>query len=190
MAIVQVIGCDPALSNLGLVKGNLDLSTLEFTPTETLLIKTKPDNTKGIRKNEDDLRRCKELYNGFAEFAKGVDIIFIEMPVGSQSARAMASYGMCIGLFSSVADGSLFLTQAKLGKFYLTGDPNASKAKMISEATEIFPDLNWITNVRKGVSVLSPENEHVADAIGSVLAGINSTQFKSLLTSLRILRNV
>ena len=187
MPVIRVAGVDPALNNLGMVKGNLDLSTLKFTPTEVSLVSTKPDNSKGVYKNEDDLRRARELSTALIEFTEGVDMIFIEMPVGSQSARAMASYGISVGVCAALDEGQVILTSAKQGKFYLTGSYTASKASMIKHATEKYPNLGWLTNARKGISA---SNEHIADAIGSVLAGINTHKFKSTLLTLRTIWNL
>lgn len=188
MIKLRVAGIDPALQNMGMVKGDLDLTSLVFTPDEIKLIETKPTKVKGIRKNEDDLQRAVTLSEELSRFTEGCTIVFVELPVGSQSARAMVSYGVCIGMFSSLNQGKLVITQASEGKRILTGDKNASKETMLNVACDKYRYLPWIYTTRKGVTTLANKNEHVADAIASVLAGIQTNKFKHLLEVLKVLR--
>ena len=51
---------------------------------------------------------------------------------------------------------------------------------MINWAFDKHPDVNWITKKRKGSLRLTNANEHLADAIAVIYAGIQSDQFKQL----------
>lgn len=83
---LMIGGCDPSLSNWGMIKGELDLESGEFKITDSRLIETKPSTVKNVRKNSMDLNRAVELYRGFTEFFMSCAFICVEIPVGSQSA--------------------------------------------------------------------------------------------------------
>jgi len=52
MASITIVGLDPSLSNFGMCKGTLDLSSGNFKLTELRLQSSKPDNkNKTVRKN-------------------------------------------------------------------------------------------------------------------------------------------
>ena len=184
-----VAGIDPSLSNFGLAKGVLDLSG---TPTlasidELKLVSSEADKTsaKTVRKNSDDLRRARALYDGFQEFIKDVELVFVEVPVGSQSARSMASYGVCIGLLASINKPLIQVTPTEV-KLAAVGSKTASKADMINWATKLYPDAEWLRQKKKGEMVLVNKNEHIADAVGAIHAGLLCDQFKQMTAFLRL----
>lgn len=175
--LIRVAGCDPALRNTGLVKGTLDLDTGEFTIEDLLLIETEATSGKTIRVNSSDLHRAQTLARGIQDFTKDVSIIFVELPVGSQSSRAMASYGICIGLLSSLSIPLIEVTPIEV-KVSLCGSKTATKQQMIDKAHSLYPDAPWLYQKRKGQNELVGKNEHLADSIGTVHAGVNTPQFK------------
>jgi Holliday junction resolvasome RuvABC endonuclease subunit len=184
-----IAGIDPSLSNFGLAKGTLDLSgTPTLASIDALeLVNSQADKTsaKSVRKNSDDLRRARALYDGFQEFIKDVELVFVEVPVGSQSARSMASYGVCIGLLASINKPLIQVTPSEV-KLAAVGSKTASKAEMINWATNLYPDADWIRHKSKGEMVLSNKNEHIADAVGAIHAGILCDQFKQMTAFLRL----
>jgi Holliday junction resolvasome RuvABC endonuclease subunit len=176
---MRVAGIDPSLNNFGLCKGVL---TDTFDLHELKLIQTKPDNNnkKSVRKNSDDLRRAKEIYEGFSQFLSDVDLAFVEVPVGSQSARSMTSYGICVGLLASVQIPLIQVTPNEV-KLASVGSKTASKAQMIKWAISLYSDANWLTQRRGGRDVVTSKNEHLADAVAAVYAGMNTDTYKQLL---------
>lgn len=173
----KVAGIDISLSNLGLSKFWLrDNSKLE--EIESLLVESKPEPKKmKVRKNSDDLNRAIGHAKAIREFTEDCDMIFIELPVGSQSARAMASYGVSVGLIASLYDLPYILvlpTEVKL----VTGNKLASKRDMIEWAADEFPDLDWIMGRGKTANKLVDKNEHVADSAAAVVAGIQTQEFQ------------
>ena len=167
-----------------MAKGTLDEITGEFTLESLLLIETSKSKTKNVRVNSDDLRRCREAYKALTAFMEDVDIVCVEIPVGSQSARAMASYGACIGILSSVSKPLIQVT-AKEVKLHLSGSVNASKDKMIKSATSLYPDGPWLTRTVKGTTIYLNKNEHLADAVGSIHAGVLTEQFAGMVAILK-----
>ena len=112
--------------------------------------------------------------------ARRVRVTFSECPVGSQSASAMKSVGVSHGIVGSLrAEGHIVIeVQAKAVKKALTGNPNASKADMIAAAMELYPDAGW--NIHRGKP--TDDNEHRADAIGAIHAGVLTPEFQQLMT--------
>ncbi len=181
MATVSIVGIDPSLNNFGLAKGIVDLDTLSVELHELALVTTESNTTnkKVVRKNSDDLDRARKLHIELHEFLKGVDLVSVEIPVGSQSARAMASYGVCIGVLASIQQPFIQVTPTEV-KLCSVGSKTASKDQMIQWATNLYPNLNWLTTSRNGGQVITTKNEHLADAIAAIHAGLLTDQFKFL----------
>lgn len=163
---VKVGGFDPSLSNFGMVKGTFD-STLLIS--EIALQKTEPTKNKQVRKNSDDLERARQLHNAMQTFFEDVDVVCVEIPHGSQSARAMASYGMCIGILASL-DKPLIQITAVENKKAALGKKSGTKEEMIEWGTTTHPEVNWF-NVKS-------KDEHIADAISAIHAAQKTDMFK------------
>lgn len=180
---MRIAGLDPSLSNFGMVKGSLsfDQGFPVFDPEELLLQESKSDkaNAKVVRKNSDDLNRARLLHNAMQEFVKDVDLVIVEVPVGSQSARAMASYGVCIGLLASIKQPLIQVTPSEV-KLAAVGSKTASKAEMIDWATDLHPQANWLKHKQKGQWILGNKNEHLADALAAIYAGLATETFKQM----------
>ncbi len=165
-------GLDPSLSNFGMVKGSFNGDT--FLPEDIKLVTTSEDSSLQYQ-NQRDLKRAVQLREAMLQFFDGVDTVYVEMPVGSQSARASVSYGVCVGILASLGL-RLVRVSARDVKIIATNDPKASKQDMINWAYNKYPDLPWITKIRNGTKSLTNANEHVSDAIGAVLAGLQNEQ--------------
>jgi Holliday junction resolvasome RuvABC endonuclease subunit len=181
MKLLRVAGIDPSLSNFGMVKGTVDLSSAcpVFDLKQLLLQSSQSDkaNQKSVRKNSDDIERARLLHNAMQAFIQDVDIVMVEVPVGSQSARAMASYGICVGILASVGVPMIQVTPTEV-KMAAVGSKTATKAEMIQWATGLYPEADWLKHKSKGEWVLGNKNEHLADAVGAVFAGARTDQFK------------
>lgn len=178
--IIQIAGMDPSLSNWGIALATLDLQSgcLIGDPMVDV-IQTEPSKHKQIRKNSDDLNRAQAIAQGAFEHTEHAKAVFVEVPVGSQSARAMASYGVCVGILGALkAQGVEIIevtpTEVKVA---MTGDKNASKTAMIEAATKLYPNAPWPRH--RGKITLS-KCEHMADAIGAIHAGVNTPAFQQL----------
>lgn len=183
---IKFIGIDPSLSNLGLCSGKLSPSMTSLLPDDIKLIRTYKSKDK-IRKSADDYNRCRLLYNGVMDFYNSVqpDVIFTEMPIGSQSASAMKGYGVCIMLMASLPTPLIQVTPAEV-KMAATGCRKASKADMIKWASSCWEDLPWMKVKRKGSLVLTNHNEHLADSLGAVAAGLHTADWSKLKNSINL----
>ena len=188
---IRVCGFDPSMRNWGMAVADLDLkSGLLDVPTLSI-IQPRDEKSKQVRKNSKDLALAKQLFEGAYDIAKTCKVVFVEVPVGSQSARAMASYGVCVGVLGSLTGLGITIIEVspEENKKALTGIKHATKEAMISAAMAEYPTANWPRQERNGATFkkgdLKAEAEHVADAIGAIHAGCATPTFQTLLKLLR-----
>jgi Holliday junction resolvasome RuvABC endonuclease subunit len=188
---IKIVGLDPSLSNFGIVKATLDINTLHYTVDDLVLVKTENEKDKKlkktVRKNSEDLERARKLYEGMVEACQGASLAIAEVPVGSQSARAMASYGVCVGVLAACPIPLIQVTPSEV-KLAGTGYKSGTKDEMIEWAMSKFPAANWLLTKRAGQMVPVAANEHLADAVGAIEAGIKTDQLKGILSLMRGLR--
>ena len=178
--LIKVAGMDPSFTNWGTAEGTLCLEHGYLTDVTTDLQRTEKGKDKQVRVNSDDLRRTEDLARHAFMVADRAKVIFSECPVGSQSASAMKSVGVAHGIVGAMrAKGYIVIeVQAKAVKKALTGNANASKADMIEAAMKQYPDAGWTWHRGKPTD----NNEHRADAIGAIHAGVLTPEFQQLIT--------
>lgn len=169
---MKILGIDPSLSNFGFALMNYagGILSLSYTGLSETTPKDKKD--KSIRQNAWDMDRCVAHHLALDDFlAFTPDYVVVELPVGSQSARAMASYGAVLGVIARLkaAGYPVLIVTPKQVKEVATGNAEASKKDMIHWAVGKFGTEKLLKS-RAGV-VLN-KNEHIADAIAAVFAGI------------------
>lgn len=178
---IPVVGMDPSLNNWGIAEARLDLET-GFLSTPVLTVtQPKPDNgKKKVRVNSLDLERAEELAQAAIAAAEEAKVVFVEVPVGSQSARAMASYGVCIGILGSMRAKGIEIIEVTPdeNKKTFTGKKNATKEEMIHAAVALYPEANW---PRQGERIITSKAEHMADAIAAIHAGVQTPVFQNLM---------
>ncbi|MDY7537540.1 hypothetical protein QN372_00095 [Undibacterium sp. RTI2.1] len=184
---LNIVGFDPSLSNWGVALGTLDIETMKVEITDLSVIQTDPEKDKKmrkvVRKNSEDLERSKILHNGVVEAMKDTFIAFVEVPVGSQSSRAMASYGVCIGVLATIASAMPVIqvtpTEVKMAG---CGIKTATKEEMIEAMMNKYPTAPWPTKVVKGiVTPIFSKCEHMADAVAAIEAGIATDEFQATI---------
>lgn len=178
--ILKVVGIDPSLRNFGFAHGVVDLDSGEIIVNKIAL--SQPDAIekhlkKQTRKNSDDLRRARYLSADLMKNTEGNTFAMVEVPVGSQSARSMASYGICVGVLAACKIPIIQVTPAEV-KLMSVGHKQASKAEMIEWAMNEYPDaVGWKMRKSKGIMVPMNDNEHMADACAAIHAGVVTEQF-------------
>jgi Holliday junction resolvasome RuvABC endonuclease subunit len=184
MAELRVLGFDPSLNNWGIAAGIYCTDTAQLTVKNVLV--TRPDLPKGkqVRQNSKDLTAAQQLAAAALDVAPQAHAIFVEVPVGSQSARAMASYGVCVGILGTLrAQGIPFfeVTPTEV-KTAAVGTKNATKSQMIQWAMSKHPDAGWPTYLKNGKTLVSEaQAEHMADAIAAIEAGLQLEEFRRLM---------
>lgn len=181
---IKIVGIDPALRNFGFAQATLNIETLEFTIDNLILAESENEAGKTVRKNSDDLRRAGVLFNAMKQACEGASLAIAEVPVGSQSARAMASYGMCVGVLAACPIPLIQVTPFEV-KLAAVGHKQAAKEEMIQWAMEKWPGANWLMRKSKGVMVPMNDNEHLADACAAIEAGLLTSQFQQAISMYR-----
>lgn len=186
MKKIKIIGIDPSLRNFGIAIGTIDAENNDFDVHDLKLVSTESSNEKRVRKNSQDLERARALFKGVCEVIKkeSPTYAFVEVPHGSQSARAMASYGICIGLLASLPIPIIQVT-AQENKVKAVKHKTASKEEMILWASGRFPKAPWIKRKLKGEEVMVEKNEHLADAIGAINAGLQTDEWHNIMSLLK-----
>lgn len=182
---IKVVGQDPSLRNWGLAQATLDIDSKVLRIDHIDVINPVLPTGKQTRVNSLDIESAFQLTKGAWEASKGAQAVFIEVPVGSQSARAMASYGICVGVLGALRLSGIpfYEVTPKEVKHLTTGNPEASKEEMIKWAVNKHPEANWPTHKHKDRVILtSAKAEHMADAIAAIYAGMSGSQFQQLLS--------
>lgn len=181
---LRVVGLDPSLRNWGVAVGTYDIVAKALTIQRLDVLNPVISTGKKVRQNSLDLESAHQLYKGAAAAVKDAHAVFVEVPVGSQSARAMASYGICVGVLGAVrGEGTPFFevtpTEVKLAGF---GTKTATKQEMIKWAVAKHPEAGWPTYKQNGTMLVSEAKaEHQADAIAAIYAGIACVPFQQML---------
>lgn len=183
---------DPSLRNWGLSVGTYDTITQILVIDQVDVVRPVLSKNKQVRQNSLDLESAKQLCTGAFEAIKGADAVFVEVPVGSQSARSMASYGICVGIMGSLrAQGIPFFevspTEVKLAS---VGNKTATKQEMIDWAVDKHPEANWPRVRKHGVTQINAGMaEHACDATAAIYAGLSCNSFQQMLPFLKAAKN-
>lgn len=183
MSQINVVGMDPSLRNWAVNRGLYDLASGKVSIQSMNVIKADVPNGKQVRQNSKDLASAQQVYAATWKAIQGAQAVFVEVPIGSQSARAMASYGICVGILGSIrAAGIPFFEVTPNEVKLITGlGKQATKRQMIQWAYDQHPDADWPFQTKKGVTtIVESKAEHMADAIAAIHAGIAGNEFQQL----------
>lgn len=182
---IKLVGMDISMRNFGFAKATLDTDTMAIVIDELVLEETKAADKatkKKIRQNCLDLEDAKQMQQAMVKQVAGSAFALIEVPVGSQSARAMMSCGLCIGIIASCPTSIIPVTPAEVKKAGF-GVASATKDEMIEWAVDKHPEANWLRV--KATGKLLNKNEHLADAVACIYAGIKTPEFAQALAILK-----
>jgi Holliday junction resolvasome RuvABC endonuclease subunit len=184
---LRIIGLDPSLTHTGIAIGEYDTDTSGFVVRELRIVVTENEKGKLVRQNSDDLRRARMVSEGIRLACDGALFAVSEVPTGAQSARAALAFGMVIGILANVAVPLIQVTPTEV-KMAAVGHRQASKEEMIEWAVGKHPLANWMLHERNGKTHkkgdLMNANEHLADAVAVVEAGMLTDQWKNALQML------
>lgn len=192
MSKVKIVGLDPSMSNFGIANVTLDLDTMTFEVDKLTLVSTTNEKDKklkkAVRKNSEDLDRGQILFKGMIDGTKHAWIAIAEVPVGSQSARAMASYGVCIGVLAGCPIPIIQVTPTEV-KAAATGIKTATKEEMIEWGMAKYPHADWRLQSQNGPGFKKGDpkacNEHLADALAAIEAGLDTDQFQQIIAIMK-----
>ena len=186
MRSIRILGLDPSLANTGYCWGNYLLDESTFMPEGIELIETSVGKNKKVRKSSDDFARCRKILHQLREVVsqKGIQYAFAELPTGSQNASAMKGYGVSIAVMASLRVPVIQVTPMEV-KVAALDNKKASKQDMITWAVSRWPNLPWKTRMLKGQRELLNKNEHMADSLAAVQAGLGTEQWFQALAAIQ-----
>lgn len=173
----KFLAIDSSLANTGIALGYIS-EDKTIMVTQIYLHESKKTRNKQIRASSDTIRRCREAFEFVHHHISqwNPNVIFAETPSGAQSSAAMKSYGITCQLIATTSPPAIEVTPIEV-KVAASGTKTASKDWIINWAHDKFPALKWDKN--KDGS-LKNKNEHMADAIAIVHAGIKTNEFKRI----------
>jgi hypothetical protein len=173
---------DPSMTSWGIAKGTLLDNLIQVNHVQ--VVNPVLPTGKQVRQNSKDLVAATQLFKAAYEACRDADAVFVEVPVGSQSARAMASYAMCVGVLGAMRSLGIKFFEVTPTEVKLAGPgiKDATKAQMIQWAMAAHPQANWPMHNGK---VSATKAEHCADAASAIHAGVQLDTFNQLLSLLK-----
>lgn len=174
----KIVGFDPSLNNWGFSIATLNQENTTYSLTIDRVGIIQPNKPEFKRQNQKDLYAGNYLYSYALPLCEGADFIIAELPIGSQSSRAMVSYAMCLGILGSIQSHYKDLTQfiwvnPDEVKKASVGSKTASKSEIINWAISKHPEANFPTKTVKGqTTIVEGKAEHMADSIAAIYAGL------------------
>ena len=184
---IQAVGIDAAFTNMGFARVTLQLGDnpkdVKVICTDLELITTQSHEGKTVRKSSIELRRAKELHAALIRYCAGAQLVFVEVPSGSQSASAARALGIAVGVLASCPLPIIEVSPMEV-KFAVSQNKkiNPSKVQIIQWAVKHWPDAPWLRDRSKKDGRIVLANEHLADAMATIMAGIATPDFQRLLT--------
>lgn len=179
--MIRILAIDPSLRNTGVALATADTDSIQIS--DLRLVQTEAATTKQVRKNSDDLRCARQIVDELRSLYRAWKpvVTIVEVPSGTQSARASWTLGVMLGIIAGLPHPVVEVSPTEVKKFF-AGNKAASKETMIDLAVGAHPGLPWL---RQGDRVLG-KNEHLADAVAIAHTGVNSVAFKELYQMTRV----
>lgn len=178
---IKAIAVDAAFANMGLARISLSFNgDWQVSCDDLRLISTSREDHKEVRKSSDDLRRAVILFQALKDWSNGAQIAFAEVPSGSQSAAAARALGIAVGVLGGCPLPIIEVNPMEVKRLFGPGRKGAPKAQIIEWAVNRWPKAPWLRNKGR----LIQANEHLADAMAVVVAGLRTPAFIQL-TSLQ-----
>ena len=179
---IPVVSFDPSMSNWGICLAEVDIDTLEVKIEDLMLVRTESEKLKGVDKSSDDIRRAHEIYRAVTGACRGRAFAISEIPFFNPAGYAAANHntGFVVGVLGCI-DIPIIQVRPREVKLVSIGHSQASKEEMIAWAATKHPEAPWIYKKSKGNMVLTQANEHLADAVASMYAGLLTAQFRQAI---------
>lgn len=186
---LKINGFDPSMSNFGIAQCLVDPDTFEVEVVNLILHKTTSEAKKGVIKQSDDLRRAREVCAAMTEASRHVALAVSEIPFMNPAGYALANWNaaMMVGVLASCPVPLIQVSPQDV-KMAAVGTRTAAKEEMIEWAVAKHPNANWLTMKRGGKLVPTAANEHLADAVAAVYAGMKTVQFQQAAAMYRSMR--
>ena len=193
MSELRIVSFDPSLNNTGMAFATYSLETGTVKLQDIDLFESKFEKGKQVRQVSHDYERARAAAEHMRMFIgrHRPQLLCAELPSGGQSARAVLSFGITVGLQAAISPVPMIQVTPREVKHAVTGrwdGPEASKDAIMSWAYGQNPDLPWAFQTRKGVREFLKKNEHAADACAAIFAGVETQEFARLISTLSALK--
>lgn len=155
--MLKVVSFDPSLSNWGIAYCSYTPNYLSIDKVS--IIQTKPLKKSKLSKSLQDMSRILTLHEGVLKAIEDCDVVVAELPTGSQSARAMMSYGVCLALVTAIDKPLITVTPSQVKK--VVGAHTTSKEEIIDWVNFNHPNV---------LDKAKTRSEHQADAVVAIYA--------------------
>lgn len=181
---INIVGIDISLGNLGASVCLFNPQTEQLTVQQVGTFCPTVNTSKQVRQNSKDLEQAQQLFHALSKVTEHAHVICIEVPHGSQSARSMASYGICVGVIGALKQLSkATIIEVSAGEVkQIVGKANATKKEVIAWVQHHHPEAPLETY--KGAVNLK-KAEHQADSIVAIYAGMKTEVFKTFYQILK-----
>lgn len=169
---INILGLDPSFRNWGLSKAMYDTDSQKLSVLYGEVLTSKHNLYE--KQNQKDLYSACLLTEKLKQhWTNDIDLVCIELPHGSQSARAMVSYGVVLGILSQFIPNThcIFVSANNVKK--TVGCRDTTKKEIIQ----------WVTDKHQEFTLPKALNkaEHIADSIVAIHAVLSSKQFEEYL---------
>lgn len=185
---IRIAGLDASMSNWGVCLGTVDLDDGYLVIDSVHVIQPpKLKSDKKTRQNAKDVLLSQTLYSENIRLLQDIDIICAELPVGSQSARASAGYGICMGIIGALnASLPKIIEVTPQAVKKVVGKKDATKLEVIEWVLDHHPEVNFPTYRQNGIEYISAAKaEHMADATVAIYAASTHPTFIEIINQLR-----
>lgn len=181
---IKVVGFDPSLRNWGMSKCLYYPETRDLKVIDLGLINPSLPTGK-VKQGELDIIASMQLFQQAQDFIKDVDIVCAEIPVGSQSSRAMVSYATCTSIIGALlAQGMKLVAVTPTEVKKIVGTDNPTKHQIIEWVLQHHQHVPFPMYTRKGKQlIVESKAEHMADSIVAIHAALQKPRFNQLILS-------
>jgi hypothetical protein len=182
---IKVLGVDGSMSNFGMARCEIDTETFAIEVLDLTLAQVLSETSKTVVKTADNYRRACDIRAAFLACCADVALVMAEIPLMitphpkmPPGAASLANHNS--GLVIGVLAGSpvpLIPVMPDDVKIAALNARRASKEEMIEWAMAKYPNAPWRMRKLHGKMVPVADNEHLADAVAVVHAGVRTAQF-------------
>ena len=189
--LIRAVGVDAAFANMGFAQVEIEANGTVKCLGLYLVTTEVTEDRKVVRKSSTELRRAQELCKALAHHTtgQGAQFAFVEVPSGSQSASAARALGIAVGVLGSCQIPIIEVNPMEV-KRAINPDRKVkvSKLDVIRWAMSKWPLAPWVLHKHSGKTFKKGDpqncNEHLADAMATVVAGISTPEFQRIITLL------
>lgn len=177
---IRILGIDPALANTGFCRAIYDVPTGLVSVERFRLLHTERADHKQVRRSSDYLRRARDILEALREEAAGCALAVAEIPQGGQSAAAASALMLATGVLAACPVPLIEISPQEV-KAVVRGSGGVAKvekAEVIEFALDRHPEAPWLRKNSRGVPSFLNKNEHLADALVAVYAGLRTPMFQ------------